>query len=78
MLGDNQISFHWLKENTEEEVVLRDNMATQDWAEDDEGSRNSESVVHQREKALEALYTSRQMKVTVEKGIHTEKFQQGS
>ena len=30
LLGDNQISFHWLKENTEEEVVLRDNREAQD------------------------------------------------
>ena len=26
LLGGNQISFHWLKENTEEEVVFRSNM----------------------------------------------------
>ena len=30
LLGDNKISFHWLKENTEEEVVLRDNREAQD------------------------------------------------
>ena len=45
LLGSNQISFHWLKEHTEEEVVLRDNRAAQDWAEDDEGSSNNEPVV---------------------------------
>ena len=73
LLGSNQISFHWLKKNTEEEVVLRDNMAAQDWAEDDEGSRSSEPVVQQREKALEVLYNSRQITVVVEKGIETKK-----
>ena len=45
LLGGNQISFHWLKENTEEEVVLRDNMAAQDWDEDDGGSISSEPIV---------------------------------
>ena len=59
LLGGNQISFHWLKENTEEEVVLRDNMAAQDWAEDDGGISNSEPVAQQRDKALEVLYTSK-------------------
>ena len=36
---------------------------------------DSELVVQQREKSLEVLYTSRQMKVAVEKGIHTKMFQ---
>ena len=30
----NQISFHWLKENIEEEIFLRDNMVAQNRAED--------------------------------------------
>ena len=34
----------------EVEIVLRDNMAAQDRAKDDEGSSNSESVVQQKEK----------------------------
>ena len=78
LLGGNQISFHWLKENTEEEVVLRSSMAAQDWVEDDGGSSSSEPVVQQKEKALELLYTSKQMKVAVEKGIQTKMFQQRS
>ena len=58
------------------EIVLRDNMTAQDWAEDDGGSSSSEPIVQQREKALEFLYTSRQMKVAVEKRIQTKMFQQ--
>ena len=61
LLGDNQISFHWLKENTKEEVVMRDNMAAQYWDEYDEGSSRSELVVQQREKDLEVLYNSKKM-----------------
>ena len=72
--GDNQISFHWLKENIEDVIFLRDNMEAQDWAEDDGGSSSSEPVVQQREKALDVLYTSRKMKVVVEKGIQTNMF----
>ena len=53
----------------EVDIVLRDNMEAQDQAEDDEGSSNSEPVVQQREKDLEVLYTSKQMKVAVEEGI---------
>ena len=33
-LDGSKISFHWLKENIEEEIVLRDNMAAQNRAED--------------------------------------------
>ena len=62
----------------EVEIVLRDNMAAQDWAKYDGGSSSSELVVQHREKALEVLYTSRQMKVAVEKGIQTKMFQQRS
>ena len=58
----------------EVDIVLRDNMAAQDRAEDDQGSSNSEHVVQQREKALEVIYTSRKMKVIVEKGIQTKMF----
>ena len=42
----SKISFHWLKQNIEEAVVLRDNMPAQDWAEDDEESSSSEPGVH--------------------------------
>ena len=35
------ISFHLLKENAEEEIVLRDNMAAQDWDEDVERCENN-------------------------------------
>ena len=40
LFDGNKNSFHWLKENIEEEIDLRDNMAAQDSAEDIEGSRN--------------------------------------
>ena len=67
--GGNQISFHFLKENIEEEIVLRDNMAAQDWAEDIERCGNEIIVLQQWRKDLEVLYTFEQMKVTVEEGI---------
>ena len=73
----SKLSFHWLKENTEKEIVLRNSMAVQNRAEDDEGS-NSESVVQQRKEPLEVFYTSGRMKVAEEKGIQTEVFQQRS
>ena len=66
-----------LKENVEEEIVLRDNMVAQDWAEDVERCGNDIIVLQQWRKDLEVLYTSEQMKVTVEKGIQTKMFQQG-
>ena len=59
--------------NDEVQIVLRDNMEAQDQVEDDEGSRSSEPLVQQREKALEVLYNSRQITVVVEKGIETKK-----
>lgn len=46
--------------------------------EDDEESNNSKIVIQQKGKVLEVLYTSRQMKVEMEKGIQTEVFQKGS
>ena len=70
----NKISFHWLKENTKEEVVLRDNMEAQDRVENDKGSSNSETIVQQGEKSLEVHYTSDQMNVAMEKGIQTKMF----
>ena len=45
MLGANQISFHWLKENIEEKIVLKGNMEVEYWVEDDERSSSSELVV---------------------------------
>ena len=69
--GDYQISFHWLKENTEGEVVLMDNMVAQDWAGDDEGSSSIEPIVQQMEKDLEVHYTFEKMNVAVENGIQT-------
>ena len=62
----NQISFHWLKENIEEEIVLRDNMAVQDRAEDIEGSGNESVVLQQWEKPLEVLNTYEQECVATE------------
>ena len=53
-------------------------MTVQAGDEDDDGSRNSEPIVQQREKALEVHYTSRKMNVAVEKEIQTKMFQQGS
>ena len=44
----SKISFHSLKENVEEEIVLRDNMVAQDRDDDDEGSSNNEPIVNQR------------------------------
>ena len=38
--NSDKISFHWINENAEEEIVLRGNMATQDWAEDVERCGN--------------------------------------
>jgi hypothetical protein len=46
--------------------------------EDDEESNNSKFVIQQKEKVLEVLITSRQMKVEMEKGIQARVFQQGS
>ena len=43
LLVGNQISFHWLKDNTEEEFVLRSSMAIQNRAEDSE--RNGSELV---------------------------------
>ena len=78
LLGSNQISFHWLKENVEEEIVLRDNMVSQDWDEDVERCGNDIIVLQQWRKALEVLYTFEQTKVAVEEGIQIGKFQQRS
>ena len=58
LLGGNQISFHWLKENAEEEIVLRDNMVAQDWDEDVERYGNDIIELQQWKKDLEVLYTS--------------------
>ena len=74
----NKISFHLLKENVEEEIVLRDNMEAQYWAEDVERCSNDIIVLQQWRNALEVLYTSEQMKVVEEKGIQTKMFQQRS
>jgi hypothetical protein len=46
--------------------------------EDDEESNNSKFVIQQKGKVLEVLYTSRQMKVEMEKGIQARVFQKGS
>jgi hypothetical protein len=46
--------------------------------ENNEESNNSKFVIQQKEKVLEVLITSRQMKVEMEKGIQTELFQQRS
>jgi hypothetical protein len=46
--------------------------------EDDEESNNSKFVIQQKGKVLEVLYTSRQMKVEMEKGIQARVFQQRS
>jgi hypothetical protein len=46
--------------------------------EDDEESNNSKLVIQQKGKVLEVFYTSRQMRVEMEKGIQTELFQKGS
>ena len=72
MSKDNKISFHWLKENVEEEIVLRDNMSAQDWAEDIEGSGNESVVLQQWEKPLEVLNTYEQECVATEdsKNVH--------
>ena len=53
-------------------------MTAHDRAEDDEGSSNSECVLHQREKTLEVLYTSKKMQFAMEKDIQTKMFQQRS
>ena len=53
----NKIYFHWLKENIEKEIVLRDNMAAQERAEDIEGSGNEFVVLQQWEKPLQVLNT---------------------
>ena len=66
------------RRNAEEEVVLRDNVIVQNRAEEDEEISNSEFVVQKRRKALEVFYTSRQMKVEMEKDIQTEVFQNRS
>jgi hypothetical protein len=44
----------------------------------DEASNNSKFVIQQKEKVLEVLITSRQMKVEMEKGIQARVFQKGS
>ena len=83
----NQISFHWLKENIEEEIVLRYNMAAQDRAEGIEGSGNGYVVLQPWEKALEVLNTYEQECVATkdnkndyilmtEEDIQTQVFQQ--
>ena len=46
--------------------------------EDDEESNNSKFFIQQKGKVLEVLYTSRQMKVEMEKGIQARVFQQRS
>jgi hypothetical protein len=46
--------------------------------EDDEESNNSKFVIQQKGKVLEVLYTSRQMKVEMEKSIQARVFQQRS
>ena len=46
-LGGNQFSFHWLKENIEEEIDLRDNMAAQNRVEDVERCGNKFVVLQQ-------------------------------
>ena len=51
-------------------------MEAQDWDEDVERCDNDIIVLQQWRKALEVLYTSEQMKVAVEEGIHIGKFQQ--
>ena len=43
----SKISFHLLKENVEEEIVLRDNMEAQYWAEDVERCGNDIIVLQQ-------------------------------
>lgn len=48
---DNEVPLHWLKENIEVEIVLRDKLVAKDRAEDDEGSDN-EFVMQQRKKPL--------------------------
>ena len=49
LFGGNKISFHWLKENIEEEIVLRDNMAAQNRVEDVERHGNKYFVLQQGE-----------------------------
>ena len=55
--------------SAEEDIVLRDNMATQYWVEDVERRGNDIIVLQQWRKALEDLYTSEQVEVAKEKGI---------
>ena len=57
LLHGSKISFHLLKENAKEEIVLRDNMAAQDWDEDVERCGNEIIVLQQWRKDLEVLYT---------------------
>ena len=73
-LDGSKISFHLLKENAEEEIVLRDNMAAQDWVEDVERCGNDIIVLQQRRKALEVFYTSKQVAIIEEKSIQTNMF----
>ena len=65
-LDGNKIYFHWLKENIEEEIVLRDNITAQDRAEDIEGSDNVSVVLQQWENLLEVLNTYEQECVATE------------
>ena len=83
----SKISFHWLKENTEEEIVLRDNMAVQHRAGDVEGNGIKFAVLQKWEKPLEVLNTFEKEYVATEdsknvyilmteEGIQTQVFQQ--
>ena len=87
MPDGSKISFHWLKENSEEEIVLRDNMAVQHRAGDVEGNGIKFAVLQKWEKPLEVLNTFEKEYVATEdsknvyilmteEGIQTQVFQQ--
>ena len=59
-LGGNQISFNWVKENTKEEVALRNSMAIQNRDEYVEKSDTEFIVLQQWENPLEVFNTFEQ------------------